>query len=63
MNFFDADLVNDGGKYSVIVYNAKVQLPDRINEARSKRESVPEKVTLGVRPENFIICEDDAPDT
>ena len=63
MNFFDADLINDGGKYSVIVYNAKVQLPDRINEALSKRESVPEKVTLGVRPENFIICEDDAPDT
>ncbi len=58
MNFFDAQLKKDGGKYYATVENARIELPQHINDALAKRGSVPEKVTLGVRPENLILCAD-----
>jgi len=61
MNFFDAKLVKDDGKYTAIIGNAKINLPEYISDALSKRSVVPEKVTLGVRPENLILCDDNAP--
>ena len=60
MNFFDAKLAKNGGKYYALVENAKIELPQYICDALSKKNKVPENVTLGVRPENLILCEDDA---
>ena len=63
MNFFDAKLIKDGGKYHAAVESAKIELPQYICDALAKRSSVPENVTLGVRPENLILCADGAPNS
>ena len=63
MNFFDAKLRKDGGEYSAYINDAKIGLPQHIREALAKRDSVPENVTLGIRPENLILCDDGAPNS
>ena len=63
MNFFDAELKKDGDKYFAFIENAKVVLPQYINEALAKRSNVPAKVTLGVRPENLVLCDDGTPNS
>ena len=60
MNFFDADLKKKDGKYYACVESATIAVPDYIGDALNKKENIPEKVTMGVRPENLIICDDDA---
>ena len=63
MNFFDAMLKKEGGKYAAYIGDAKVNIPDYICDALDKRDSVPEKAVLGVRPENLIICKEGTPDS
>ncbi|MBQ8786295.1 MAG: sn-glycerol-3-phosphate ABC transporter ATP-binding protein UgpC [Oscillospiraceae bacterium] len=63
MNFFDAELKKNGSRYSAYVNGAEVAVPEYINEALAKRDIVPEKITLGVRPENLIICDDNTPNS
>ncbi len=58
MNFFDAELKKKDGKYTASVEGAEISVPDFICEALAKKDKLPEKVTLGVRPENLIICPD-----
>ncbi len=64
MNFIDAKLVDNGGKYAVEFGNEKVytvELPEsKVNDA--VKESVGKEVILGVRPEHlhdeemFLVC-------
>ncbi len=61
MNFFDAALRKKDGKYIAVTGFSSVEVPPHINEALSKRNNVPERVTLGIRPENLVICRDDTP--
>lgn len=56
MNFFDAELKKEGKQYTAYIGDAKINVPECINTSLLIRDSVPEKVTLGVRPENLIIC-------
>ncbi|MBP5604733.1 MAG: sn-glycerol-3-phosphate ABC transporter ATP-binding protein UgpC [Ruminiclostridium sp.] len=63
MNFFDAELRKDGGEYSAYINDAKIGLPQYIRDALAKRNSVPEKITLGIRPENLILCDDGTPNS
>ena len=58
MNFFDARLVEQGGKYFVELGSQKVELsPDK--EARLKEKGVQsQEVTLGVRPDHTDIAKD-----
>ncbi|MBQ9484298.1 MAG: sn-glycerol-3-phosphate ABC transporter ATP-binding protein UgpC [Ruminiclostridium sp.] len=63
MNFFDAELKKDGGKYLAYIENAKIELPQYICDALAKKDKIPSKVTLGVRPENLIICADGTPNS
>ena len=63
MNFFDASLQKDGEGYTAEVYGAKVRVPAYICDALRERDSVPEQITLGVRPENLILTEDGAPNS
>ena len=58
MNFFDAELLLEGGVYSVKLGGAKVILSGE-KQARLKANNVqPQTVTLGVRPENISLTED-----
>ncbi len=55
MNFFNAKLTKEGGKYIVTVRDAKIEVPDYICEKLNARSHVPEDVILGARPENLLI--------
>ncbi len=63
MNFFDAELKKKDGKYTAIVENAEISVPEFINDALLKKNNIPAKVSLAVRPENLIICADGTPDS
>ena len=55
MNLFDAELVKDGDKYSVVVGGIKVEL-SAAKQARLAANGVaPQAVTLGVRPEHLSL--------
>ena len=61
MNFFDATVKGEGKKYSATIGSAKIELPANICEALAERGKFPEKVTLGARPENLVLCADGTP--
>ena len=63
MNFFDAELKKENGGYNAYIGDAKVAVPEYISKALNERGSVPEKVVLGVRPENLIICDEGTPNS
>lgn len=63
MNFFDAVLRKKGNEYKAYIGEAEISLPSDIQKAVEKLSAVPEKVTLGIRPENLIICDDNAPNS
>ena len=57
MNFFDGQLVADGGRYSIKVLDATMELSPEA-QARLKANGVPSKpVTIGIRPEHVSFCE------
>ena len=55
MNFFDAVLRKEGSGYIAKVGSYDVKVPQYICEELDKRDSVPQDVVLGVRPENLIL--------
>ena len=55
MNFFEATLRKSGSGYIAKVADMDVNVPGYICEKLDKLDSVPEAVTLGVRPENLIV--------
>ena len=58
MNFFDAQLVKEDGKYAVTLAGVKVVL-DEEKQARLAAKNVqPQAVTLGVRPEHTDLAAD-----
>ncbi|MBO5267018.1 MAG: sn-glycerol-3-phosphate ABC transporter ATP-binding protein UgpC [Ruminiclostridium sp.] len=63
MNFFDAVLRKKGNEYKAYIGEAEISLPSDIQRAVERLSAVPEKVTLGIRPENLIICDDNAPNS
>lgn len=63
MNFFDAVLRKKGSEYKASIGEAEISLPSDIQKAVERLSAVPEKVTLGIRPENLIICDDNAPNS
>ena len=55
MNYFDAELLLENGKYAVKVDDYKVVLSDD-KQARLKENNVqPQSITLGVRPDHMIV--------
>ena len=63
MNFFDAVLRKKGNEYKAYIGEAEISLPSDIQRAVERLSAVPEKVTLGIRPENLIICDDNVPNS
>lgn len=53
MNFYDAELVKEDGKYAVVLEGAKVILHEDKQENLSKNDVKPQSITLGVRPEHI----------
>ena len=55
MNFFDARLVNENGKYSVDVDGLKVELSEDKQERLKAKDVKDQDITLGVRPEHLML--------
>ena len=60
MNYFNAKLVNEGGKYAVVVENCKVELSDEKQKNLSGHKVAPQAITLGVRPSHMVLSKDPA---
>ena len=63
MNFFDAILRKKGSEYKAYIGEAEISLPSDIQKAVERLSAVSEKVILGIRPENLIVCDDNAPNS
>ena len=61
MNFFDAQLEKDGDNYFVTVQGAKIDLPADKQEALKAAGIAPQAITLGIRPDHIVLCEENAP--
>jgi len=55
MNFFDAKLLKEDGKYSVSVGNVKVALPEVKQKALAAKSVGSQAITLGVRPSHITL--------
>ena len=56
MNFFDAELANEGGKYVVNVQGVKVELPADKQAVLAGKNAPAQKITLGVRPPHIALA-------
>ena len=56
MNFFDAELLNEGGKYSVLVQGYKVALGEEQQNLLAAKGAAAQKITLGVRPPHIALA-------
>lgn len=55
MNFYDAELVKEDGKYAVALDNAKIELSAEKQSNLEKNHVEPGPITLGVRPEHISL--------
>jgi len=60
MNFFNAKLVSEGGKYAVSVGGCKVTLSDDKQKNLAAHKVSAQDITLGVRPSHMILSKDAA---
>ena len=61
MNFFDAKLLKENGKYLVQLANVKVELSQDKQQRLAANNVEPQEVTLGVRPEHTNLVEGGVP--
>ena len=58
MNFFDAELVKENGRYAVVLENARVELSEAKQANLARKQVQPSPITLGVRPEHISLAGD-----
>ena len=58
MNFFDAELVKEDGRYAVVLENARVELSEAKQANLARKQVQPGPITLGVRPEHISLSGD-----
>ena len=58
MNFFDAELLKEDGKYAVALGGIRVELSGEKQAALAKNGVKPQAITLGVRPEHVTLAGD-----
>ncbi len=63
MNFFDAELVEEGGKYRVRFNGALLDLPADKSKILADKRQPAGKITLGIRPEHVRIVPEGTPDS
>jgi multiple sugar transport system ATP-binding protein len=61
MNFFNARLVKEGGRYAVEVGGIRVEPSDAKQAALANNKVEPQEITLGVRPDHIVLS--DGPNT
>ena len=57
MNMFDAELIENGGKYSVKLADVTVELSEEKQKNLAKNGVKSQKITLGVRPEHITLAQ------
>ena len=57
MNMFDAELIENGGKYSVRLADVTVELSEEKQKNLAKNGVKSQKITLGVRPEHITLAQ------
>ena len=62
MNFFEGELVQSGGDYSVRVGGIGFPLSPEKQAALRAAGTPPQPVTAGVRPEHIVLCAENAPE-
>ena len=55
MNFFDAELVKQDGKYAAVLGGVSVVLSEEKQANLAKNDVQPQSITLGVRPEHIAL--------
>ena len=55
MNFFDADLTREGGKYYVTLLGKKIELGEKQQKALAEKDQQPMPIVLGIRPVNIEV--------
>lgn len=55
MNFFDAELAIENGKYFVSALGAKIAVNEKVQKILTEKKQKASTITLGVRPENISI--------
>ena len=63
MNFFDAKLVKQGGKYAVKLADLTVELPEEKQDNLAKNNVEEQDIVLGVRPEHITLEKTGLPGT
>ena len=58
MNFYDAELVRENGRYAAVLENARVELSEDKQANLEKNQVAPRPITLGVRPEHISLAAD-----
>ena len=56
MNFYDAKLVKDGGRYAVELESARIELSGEKQGNLTAKNVAPQDITLGVRPEHISLA-------
>ena len=59
MNFFDAELAVEDGKYIVRLEKAIIDLPESMQSALKAKQQQPQAITLGIRPEHVSLTDRD----
>jgi multiple sugar transport system ATP-binding protein len=63
MNFFDAELTKENGKYYVATEDGKFYVDGYKGDELAAKKIESRKITLGVRPEHMVLREEKGPDT
>ncbi|MCR5807157.1 MAG: sn-glycerol-3-phosphate ABC transporter ATP-binding protein UgpC [Oscillospiraceae bacterium] len=63
MNFFDAELSKKGDDFIAAVDGAEIKVPEYTAKELRKLSSLPKNVTLGVRPENVLLADENTPNS
>lgn len=61
MNFFDAELVNNGGTYMLQLDRAQIALPEATQKVLKEKGQQPQKIVCGIRPEHVLLTNADNP--
>ena len=61
MNFFDANLVKNNGKYAVEIGGISVELSEEKQKRLAAKNVQPQAVTLGIRPDHTVISDKGVP--
>ena len=63
MNFMDAKLLNEDGKYSVQAGDAKIMLTEKQQELLKEKNTPSSDIILGIRPENLKVVKEKSSNT